>query len=55
MNLRIIMLSQNNQARGGGGNTVSLLIANTKKLENYSNTVRESRSVDYVGQGWGMD
>lgn len=28
--LVIIMLSQNNQARGGEVNTVSLLIANTK-------------------------
>ena len=33
MNLKIIMLSQNNQARRGGGNTVSLLISNTKKLQ----------------------
>ena len=33
MDLKIIMLSQNNQARGGGGDTVSLLISNTKKLE----------------------
>ena len=33
MNLKIIMLSQNNQARGGRGDTVSLLISNTKKLE----------------------
>ena len=33
MNLKIIMLSQTNQARRGGGNTVSLLISNTKNLE----------------------